>query len=100
MGVTLSGTLDIEPTIDAVMINVAIRNNSGNIHPYFGLGIGVGRADADLTASLTVTVDGETFAASGSTNDDDTAFAGQLPFTPMYGKELFSVYRRSEADSG
>ncbi len=60
------------------MINVAIRNNSGNIHPYFGLGIGVGRADADLTASLTVTVDGETFAASGSTNDDDTAFAGQL----------------------
>jgi len=78
LGVTLSGTLDIEPTIDAVMINVAIRNNSGNIHPYFGLGIGVGRADADLTASLTVTVDGETFAASGSTNDDDTAFAGQL----------------------
>ncbi len=35
LGVTLSGTLDIEPTIDAVMINVAIRNNSGNIHPYF-----------------------------------------------------------------
>ncbi len=78
LGVTLSGTLDIDPTIDAVMINVAIRNNSGKLHPYLGLGIGVGRADADLTASLTVTVDGETFAASGSASDDDTALAGQL----------------------
>ncbi len=78
LGVTLSGTLDIEPTIDAVMINAAIRNNSGNIHPYIGGGIGVGFADADLTASLTVTVDGDTFAASGSASDDDTAIAGQL----------------------
>ncbi len=78
LGVTLSGTLDIEPTIDAVMINIAIRNNSGNIHPYFGLGTGVGHADLDLTASATVTAGGESFSASGSANDTDTAFAGQL----------------------
>ena len=78
LGVTLSGTLDIEPTIDAVMVNAAFRKNTGTFHPYVGGGIGVGFADADLTASLTVTVDGETFAASGSASDDDTAFAGQL----------------------
>jgi len=76
LGVTLSGT--IEPTIDAVMVNAAIRKNDGSIHPYFGGGIGVGFADVDLTASATVTVDSETFSASGSVNDTDTAFAGQL----------------------
>ena len=78
LGVTLSGTLDIEPSIDALMINAAIRKNDGSIHPYIGGGIGVGFVDVDLTASLTVTVDGETFAASGSASDDDTAIAGQL----------------------
>ncbi len=75
---TLTGTLDIEPTIDAVMVNAAFRKNNGNVHPHIGGGIGFGHADVDLTASLTVTVGGETFSASGSANDTDTAFAGQL----------------------
>jgi len=78
LGGTLTGTLDIEPTIDAVMVNAAMRNNDGTIHPYIGGGIGVGHADVDLTASVTVTVGGQTFSASGSANDTDTAFAGQL----------------------
>ena len=78
LNATLTGTLDIEPTIDAVMVNAAIRKNTGTIHPYFGGGIGLGHADVDLTASATVTVDSETFSASGSANDTDTAFAGQL----------------------
>jgi opacity protein-like surface antigen len=78
LGGTLAGTLDIEPTIDSVMVNAAIRNNTGIAHPYIGGGIGVGHADADLTASATVTVAGQTFSASGSDNDTDLAFAGQL----------------------
>ena len=78
LGATLTGTLDIEPTIDAVMVNAAFRKNTGTFHPYFGGGIGLGHANADLTASLTVTVGGETFSVSGSANDTDTAFAGQL----------------------
>ncbi len=78
-GVTFTGPLEIEPTIDAVMVNVAIRNNSRKFHPYFGLGIGFGNADADLTTSTTLSVRGTTFATvSGSATDDDTAFAGQL----------------------
>ena len=74
LGVTFSGTIDIEPTIDAFMINAAIRNNSGNSHPYIGGGIGFALASAD--ASGTLTIDGET--GSASIDDDDTAFAGQL----------------------
>ena len=76
LGDTVSGT--IEPTIDAVMINAAIRNNSGNSHPYIGGGIGVGRVGVDATVSVAVIVDGETLLASGSAEDDDTAFAGQV----------------------
>ncbi len=56
------------------MINAAIRNNSGNSHPYIGGGIGFAVASAD--ASGTLTIDGET--GSASVDDDDTAFAGQL----------------------
>ena len=76
LGVTFSGTLglDIEPTIDAVMVNAAIRNNSGNSHPYIGGGIGFARAD--VTISGTGTFNGEPI--SGSVDVDDTAFAGQL----------------------
>ena len=70
LGVTLSGTLDIEPTIDAFMVNAAIRKNDGSIHPYIGGGIGL--AFADVTG--TVIIDGETLTE----DDDDTAFAGQL----------------------
>ena len=76
-GFTASGTLDIEPTIDAFMINAAIRNNSGNSHPYIGGGIGFALASADVTFSGTGTIDGEAFGP-GSVDDDDTAFAGQL----------------------
>ncbi|MCH7544427.1 MAG: outer membrane beta-barrel protein [Proteobacteria bacterium] len=78
LGGTLTGTLDFEPTIDAVMVNAAIRKNTGMAHPYIGGGIGLAHADADLTASATVTVGGQTFSVSGSANDTDTAFAGQL----------------------
>ena len=78
LNATLTGTLDIEPTIDAVMVNAAIRKNTGIAHPYIGGGIGLGHADADLTAAATVTVDGQTFSATGSASDSDTAFAGQL----------------------
>lgn len=59
LGGALTGTLDIEPTIDVVMLNAAIRKNSGFTHPYIGGGIGLGHADADLTASVTVTVGGK-----------------------------------------
>ena len=76
-GFTASGTLDIEPTIDAFMINAAIRNNSGNSHPYIGGGIGFALASADVTFSGTGTIEGEPFG-SVSVDDDDTAFAGQL----------------------
>ena len=78
LGATLPGTLDIEPTIDAVMVNAAIRKNSGIGHPYIGGGIGLGHANADLTAAATVTVGGQTFSATGSASDSDTAIAGQL----------------------
>ena len=80
LGGTLSGTIDvdIEPTIDAVMFNAAIRKNDGSIHPYFGGGIGVGFASADVTASGTGTFNGEPVSVAGSIDDDDTAIAGQL----------------------
>ena len=80
LGVTISGTgdIDVEPTIDAVMFNAAIRKNDGSIHPYFGGGIGVGFASADVTASGTGTFNGEPVSVAGSIDDDDTAFAGQL----------------------
>ncbi len=76
LGVTFSGTvgIDIEPTIDAFMINAAIRNNSGNSHPYIGGGIGFALASADASATFTIDGETETFSA----DDDDTAFAGQL----------------------
>ena len=77
-GFTASGTLDIEPTIDAFMINAAIRNNSGNSHPYIGGGIGFALASADVTISGAGTIDGEPVSGSFSADDDDTAFAGQL----------------------
>jgi len=77
-GFTASGTLDIEPTIDAFMINAAIRNNSGNSHPYIGGGIGFALASADVTISGAGTINGEPVSGSFSTDDDDTAFAGQL----------------------
>ena len=60
-----------------IMINAAIRNNSGNSHPYIGGGIGFALASADVTFSGTGTIGGEPFG-SGSVDDDDTAFAGQL----------------------
>ncbi len=80
LGVTFSGTasIDIEPTIDAFMINAAIRNNSGNSHPYIGGGIGFALASADVTISGTGTFNGEPVSGSVSVDDDDTAFAGQL----------------------
>ena len=77
-GFTASGTLDIEPTIDAFMVNAAIRRNTGSIHPYIGGGIGFGHTDVDVTASGTGTIGGEPFAGSVTFNDDDTAFAGQV----------------------
>ena len=78
LGVTFSGTIDIEPTIDAFMINAAIRNNSGNSHPYIGGGIGFALASADVTLSGTGTFNGDPVSESVSVDDDDTAFAGQL----------------------
>jgi opacity protein-like surface antigen len=75
----LSGTLDIEPEINALMINGAYRSNSDQqkLHPYVGAGIGFARASADVNATATVTVNGTTFQAAGIANDNDLSVAFQ-----------------------
>lgn len=77
LGVAVSGTLDIEPTIDAFMANAALRLNDGRWHPYVGGGIGLAHASADVTLSATFVVNGQTFVGVGSAEDSDTSFAGQ-----------------------
>lgn len=78
LGVTLTGTLDLEPEIDAFMVNAAARHNKGRVHPYIGGGIGFARSSVDATVAVTLTVDGQTFVAAGTADDSDTAFAGQI----------------------
>lgn len=80
LGVTLTGTLDIEHDIDTLMVNAVFRDNSNEkkIHPYIGGGIGIAKTDADVTLSATVTVNGQAFTGVGTTSDDDTSFAAQF----------------------
>ncbi len=78
LGVTVAGTLDIEPTIDAVMFNAALRKNDGTFHPYVGGGVGVAFSSADISASAVVVVGGSTFVVAGSADDNDTGIAGQV----------------------
>jgi hypothetical protein len=84
LGATLTGTADIEHDIDMFMVNAVFRDNSGTMfgnskfHPYIGGGIGYANVDADLTLAATVVVGTTTLSATGSINDDDSNFAGQI----------------------
>jgi opacity protein-like surface antigen len=78
-GISASGTLGIEPQVNAVMINAAYRDNrvGTKFHPYIGAGAGAAFASADLSFNGTVTVGADSFTGSGSTDDDDVGFAWQ-----------------------
>ena len=78
LGATITGTLDLEPEIDAFMVNAALRQNEGKFHPYIGGGIGIAQSSVDAALSLTVTVNGQTFVGAGTVDDSDTALAGQF----------------------
>ncbi len=81
LNATITGRLQLEPTINAVMFNAAYRynKNEGNrFHPYIGGGIGAAFVDADLSATGTVTVNGTLLAAGTlSASDSATGFAWQ-----------------------
>ena len=83
LNATLTAFLDIDPEIDAFLVNAALRDNKGELfnakfHPYIGGGIGFAKSSADISAGVTVTVNGTTFQATGSGDDSDTNFAGQV----------------------
>ena len=68
LGTTLTGTLDIEPTLDVFMVNAAARQPEGKFHPYIGAGIGFARSEADISAALSV--NGVVVAAAADSDDD------------------------------
>ena len=78
LGVAVTGQLDLDPTIDAFLINAAYRKPDGKFHPIIGGGIGVAKSSIDATASATFTVNGQNFVASGTADDDDSNFAWQM----------------------
>jgi opacity protein-like surface antigen len=77
--ITASGTLSIEPQINALMVNAAYRDDRATtkFHPYIGAGAGAAIASADLDFTGTLTVGGTTFT-NASTDDDDIGFAWQF----------------------
>ncbi len=80
LNVTLTGQLQLEPTINAVMFNALYRynkNEDNRFHPYIGGGIGAAFVDVDFSAAGTVTVNGTPFTGAVSASDSDVGFAWQ-----------------------
>ena len=69
-GRTFEGTVEGEPTITALMFNVAWRHNDQGtrLHPYIGLGAGIARVKYE--SSFSGRIDGE--PVNGSVEDEDT----------------------------
>ena len=78
LGATITGQLDLDPTLDGFLVNVAYRKPDGKFHPMIGGGIGVAKASVDASVVATITVNGQTFIAAGDADDDDTNFAWQM----------------------
>jgi len=82
LGVTVTGQLDLEPTIDTFLVNAAYRGKVGSqdkLHPFIGGGIGFARSSVDAFAAAAVTVNGQTLLnASANADDDDTNLAWQF----------------------
>ncbi len=77
-GGTYAGTATLDATTDTLLANIAARKNSGKVHPYVGVGAGMAHTDVDATLSATLTVNGRTWRAAGSANDNHTGFAWQV----------------------
>lgn len=71
-GTTFDGTFEGEPTITALMFNIAWRHNDpgSRLHPYIGLGAGIARVRYE--SSFSGLIDGE--PVNLSVEDEDTAF--------------------------
>ena len=95
LGATITGTVDLEPTINSAFVNIAARGHFGKnkrFHPYIGGGIGVARSQVDASVTATLAVGGTTFLIAGNADDDDVTLAGQafVGFDVDFTKRVYS----------
>ncbi|HEX6978888.1 MAG TPA: outer membrane beta-barrel protein [Alphaproteobacteria bacterium] len=76
--VTLDTDYDLD--IDTLFLTVAWRRNTGDVHPYVGIGIGTSWLDGSIDARATTTVLGFDAAAAVAADEDAFAPSAQAVF--------------------
>lgn len=78
LGAAVAAQVELDPDINAGMLNIAARKAKGKFHPYIGVGVGVARTNIDAEVAVNVNVNGQNLLLAGGANDSDTNVALQV----------------------